>query len=192
MSSWMSGLNSLGSCSLKAQHRSVVTVSYQWWIGQSIQLTKCQIWPCGKCSEGRSCLNLCAFSWQRLDWQHWRLSPCSGTRSQQSRTRWKRSWLMTPSSETQWLSKSLLWLRWQQCGRSVPPCRSITPIGEPRWKKIPLRYRRSQAMITQSSVNSLWLLIQMCWCLLTESHIASWSSGSNVTSWCMVQSRSTR
>ena len=69
----------------------------------------------------------------------------------------------TIGSEIQWLSKSLALTSLAAVWKICSTMQEHYANRRAKMEEDPsLRYRRSQVMITQSSVNSSWLLIQMC------------------------------
>ena len=94
---------------------------------------------------------------------------------------WYKAWC-------QWSgTRVITHLVWLQFGRLAVLCKSISPLGVPRWKKILPRCPRFQEMIMRSSGSSWWGNILTCSCHLIVNLIVNWWSGSSVISWFMVR-----
>ena len=163
-----------------------------WSIALNTTIRMCRIWQFAKCSGASESNQSCA-NWPPMrGCSQSRPSPCSAMTSQPSRLLW-RLWSQTqPRSALTFQNKSSRWPLWRRSGRHAALCKIISPLGEPRWKKIHQRFQRFPEKIMQNFVKFLSLDTLTCSSLCIGSHIASLLREFSATSLCTASSTSTK
>ena len=164
----------------------------QWSIALNTTIRMCRTWQFAKCSGASESNQSCA-NWPPMrGCSQSRPSPCSAMTSQPSRLLW-RLWSQTqPRSALTFQNKSSRWPLWRRSGRHAALCRIISPLGEPRWKKIHQRFQRFPEKIMQNFVKFLSLDTLTFSSLCIGSHIASLLREFSATSLCTASSTSTK